>query len=478
NFSKQQIKNIIDGGGRIYSAFYIDEAEFGVGANNKNASSIIIEPYNNSNPNAIFMKMKWPFMAINPQFYGITYKGWGQFLYNGGVEFERDSEGEITNQNNFTDFGADTDTNTNSKGNTSLISIAALPFDAPPGNYDEIDEDVDPDDIEGGPSAVRYALYTQDNLNSRYINKSIINSLDAVTEDPIYAGYGFNQNNKLTSLLGRFGESNIYDVYVAPEDIIMGGSEDFVAVKQYSESSGKAKTGNLDLGVGSFSGTFSESDSRILNQYIDLNGDRYPDIVTKSKIQYTNMRGGLSVTYNNDFISGDQNEDRTIGVTLAVTKPNSTETSGSSSTKNKTFTNVNAGINDSNGETFDSYQWVDLNGDGLPDKVKVESNSIKVSLNLGYGFSDFISWGSGYSDLISSKRANTSFGLSGGGSSMPPGEQTGSLSSFALGLGGAQSIANMVTIFSDINGDGLPDLIIRYGGPINYEYRYFLNKGD
>ncbi len=395
-------------------------------------------------------------MAISPKFYGVSYRGWGQFLYNGGVEFPRNSEGEVTG--NFIDFGADNNNILNSHGNNSRIDLDALPINMQQSDFDEdVFENTDPDEVQGEPKAIRYVLYKQDNLSNEYSNRSIINSR-----------YGFNNDNKLTVVLGRFGESNIYDVWVDPNTIISGGSDQFVAVKQYSESHGSAKTGDLDLIAGSLSGTHSEASSRSLNQYIDLNGDRYPDIVTKSKIQYTNMLGGLSQAVNNDnFTSGDHSEDRTQGITLAPMKPNSTELEKAG--LNKTITNINSGINNSNGESFDPNQWIDMNGDGLPDKVWTRDGSVTVSLNLGYDFSNNIEWGNGYGELLSSQRSNSSFSL-GTGAGINPN------ASYAVGLGGAKSTANIVTTFADVNGDGLPDLIIK--NHTNGQYKYHLNTGS
>src|SRR5690606_39157258 len=42
-----------------------------------------------------------PFHSITPAFYGLTHRGWGQFLYNGGLHITYDDEDNITSQESF-----------------------------------------------------------------------------------------------------------------------------------------------------------------------------------------------------------------------------------------------------------------------------------------------------------------------------------------------------------------------------------------
>src|SRR5690606_30136595 len=130
----------------------------------------------------------------------------------------------------------------------------------------------------------------------------------------------------------------------------------------------------------------SDASSDVLNMYVDLNGDRYPDIVSSGIIQYTNMLGALSsnTLLNNGFVAGDDSKDSTVGATIPSMKPSSTDSSNEESSGNKTDTNVSSGINVNSGNSFNSRQWVDINGDGLPDKVRLTNTEILVSLNLGY----------------------------------------------------------------------------------------------
>lgn len=432
--NKQKIKDIIDASGRIYSAFYVNNKKVGI----NNASSIRLELSPGVPSSFTPVMLNGPFMAIQPQFYGLSYRGWGQFLYNGGVELARDAEGEIINPSAAPYVFGD-----------KAIDINQFNMAAKAGTIQNIDPNASPEDaaVQNASTALRYTFYKEETNNNRYTNEAIKTAL-----------YGYNSNGKLTATIGRFGEANVKNIFIDPATITLGGTGIFVGLKQWSESKGKALSGNL----ASVNGTSSNATSNVLNQYIDLNGDRYPDIITGSKIQYTGMMGGLSSTLlDNTFASGDESEDRTVGFPVPSMKPNSTE---GKPTGNKTNTNVSSGINGSNGTSYSSRQWMDINGDGLPDQVRVNKNNVEVWLNTGYKFTDKIIWGTSGTDLLTSSRINASYG---------PTFTFGS--SFALGFGAALSTANMNTLLEDVNGDGLPDMVIKNGTA--YSYRLNTGKG-
>lgn len=435
SINKKKIKDIKDASGRIYSAFYVNNKK--VGINNNANIKLALSPGVTGYPfNDILLT--GVFMAIQPQFYGISYRGWGQFLYNGGLEYIRNQEGDIVNPdvapyvfgNNPIDIKL-FDLNTN-----AALAKGANYNTAPANNTNQT-------------TAIRYTFYQEQNETGKYINQAIKT-----------AYYGFNGPNGtgfLTSVVGRFGEPNLHDIYIDPTTITVIGSGIFPGMRQRSESKGTAISGNYV----DYNGTDSNAASNALNQYLDLNGDRYPDIVSNGKIQYTDMQGGLSSTLKpNTFVSGDESKDTALGFSIPSSKPGSTE---GKPTGNKTITNVSSGINGGSGNSFNSRQWMDMNGDGLPDKVKINGANVEVWLNTGYGFlTSSIVWGSGYTNLLTSSRGNisqsTSFSFS---------------SSYAAGFGAALSTANMETMLADINGDGLPDMIVKEEGV----YKYFLNTG-
>ncbi|RZL20402.1 MAG: hypothetical protein EOO89_00310 [Pedobacter sp.] len=441
NIRKGVIRGLQLASGRIYSAFYVDNMELAKNTN-KSISLALLPAHQSTYPAFSTIILEKPFFSTLKEFYGIPYRGWGQFLYHGGIKFDLNDEGEITNPNNPQNFGE------------GRIDMSLFDYGSQSTAAQDIDmENTDPDDIEFDGGEIRYTFYNQNNFTGKYFNQAIINS-----------NYGYNADGELTSSIGRFGESNLYDMYIDPNNIELSDNNGlFVALKQRGESKGDSEAAN---GLGG-SVTTSFSKSKVLNQYIDLNGDRYPDMVTKGRIQFTDMLGGMSQKIiNNQHITEDDSTDRTVGISVSSQLPNSTQSSNGKVTGNKTVTNANAGMNGSEGESYNSKQWVDINGDGLTDKVFITSSVVKVNLNTGYGFAPEMIWTVGtpaYGDVSNRTNVSANIGVS----------VATSGASYAVGFGGLQSTSNLNTMLLDVNGDQLPDLVIDTAPG----YSYYLNTG-
>ncbi len=472
NLTKAEVQELKNNAGIVYSAFYINNKAFGIG-NTANGYVQLHEDEvaNYTYPVKIIRK---PFIAKDPTFIGTTYRGWVPFLYNGGVQVSYTEEGEIVLEENGQEATVHFDGN---------IDMGVF---NPNVDEDDINDQINtdnPDEVEVDLNATvtRYTTYQQKNEHNCYTNGAIFNKpIDLDTIDPESFNdsnviYGYNENNALVSSLGRFGEANLYDLYIDPST----ENQNFIGLELISKSVGKAKTLKVTLPLdednptdgpsAGGSGTNSEGHSKTLNQYLDLNGDRYPDIVTEGTIQFTNMDGSLSdKTSGNDFTSGGRNKDVTTGVNIAGMSPNSSESDDNSKTK----TSINSGINTGQGKAYDTRLWADINGDGLPDKVTIGSSSVKVRLNTGYSFSDEIVWGSDYMNLKTSTRTNDSNGLGLGGDIDGLAENTSA--SFAFGFGAGNSTANGNAALIDVNGDGLPDLVKQESNGI---FEFHLNTG-
>ncbi|WP_027879247.1 SpvB/TcaC N-terminal domain-containing protein [Mesoflavibacter zeaxanthinifaciens] len=446
DLSKDKVQEIKNGSGNVYASFYIENPEFGQG--NNADISIVLHPNETANYSFSTQILDSPFMAKQPAFYGWTYRGWGQFLYNGGLKFQYDDEGEIIPTIPPTYFDG-------------AIDMSVFNYGADPNQLQNDIDSANPDDMDLNDTAIRYSFYTQVNEFNKYENVAIKHKFNTSSNEYIPASFGFNSGNQLTVLLGRFAEPNIYDLWTDPQTLINGSA--FVGLKQRSKSKGKSTSGNVGIGPAGASGTISEANSKVLNQYIDLNGDRYPDIVTDGDIQFTGMKGSLSnLTIGNNFVSGGKSKDDTVGVTISGVAPNSTK----SDNNNNTRTNVNSGINTSNGNSYNNRQWSDINGDGLTDRVTITKSEIRVQLNTGYGFANEVVWGSGYNDLYVSTRNNIGVGGGLGGNFNPN-------ASWAAGFGAAESTANLNATLIDVNSDGLPDLVEKTGAT----YKFYLNNG-
>ncbi|KOS07577.1 hypothetical protein AM493_17160 [Flavobacterium akiainvivens] len=439
NLSKGLVQTLRSSSARLYSAFYIDQKELADADVNIKFGLIDTQAANYTFAN---IELDKPYFSRIVGQFGRPHRGWNQFLYNGGIRFEHDDEGEI-------------DPNSTPQTFAGPIDLTIFDMQAQEDQLEQY-QNTDPEDMEIDDSPVRFATYKEKNEVLSYDNASVIGAL-----------YGLNTaGTVLAATIGRFGEANLYDVYIDPATITTATPGVYPGLRQRSESKGKA----VSAGATYANGTESEATSKVLNQYIDLNGDRYPDIVTEKRIQYTDMLGALSTKQEtNNFASGDSSKDWTAGVTIPCIQPNSTDNSSGRTTGNKTNTNVNSGINTGNGESSNANQWVDINGDGLPDKIKIAGTTIQVELNTGYGFTAPFNWFTNGSDYLTNTRRNTSVSVSGGGS-------LGLSSSLSFGVGATTSTANAETFLNDVNGDGLPDLIYRTSPTAAYNYR--LNTGE
>lgn len=234
-----------------------------------------------------------------------------------------------------------------------------------------------------------------------------------------------------------------------------------------------------------------DSRSQAELDYKDMNGDQFPDIVAKHRIQYTTLTGGLEPSNravpNFNGIRSSKNMARNGGIGFKVggnpasntqtakgdvspsgsqrsstTKKGSSGTRRSSATKQKSSGKQGSempelGFGGKLGDGWGKveHDLVDMNGDGLPDRVRANLNnfSLEVAFNLGYSFGPFEPWDYGLIDNSSTNKASLEgnigfndgiYGIAGGASLTWEDDQTD------------------VTL-DDINGDGLTDLIVPSG---------------
>jgi len=206
--------------------------------------------------------------------------------------------------------------------------------------------------------------------------------------------------------------------------------------------------------------------SRSVLDFMDMNGDRFPDIVSEEHVQYTTLVGGLEE--NKREVLGLTPVRRSLSATQSVglagnpTRSKSdakaqTDTSGQSAPKENSAGSqmVRLGVGGAVGlgRSEVDRDLMDVNGDGLPDRVStgLMGDELTVSLNLGYRFAAEEPWGE--SSISSGANANAT--LSGAVGFNSPARHYGIAGGLALTLD--ESRANQSLI--DINGDGLPDRV-------------------
>ena len=346
--------------------------------------------------------------------FGPLYRGWGQFAYNGN----RDR--------------------------------ADLPINEADLKLDEymVDEDIEdienPDDISG-----QFDVKT---------TKFII--LIADPKSGAWMGYdNLTYLNGMVMSSSRLGEDDI-----TGSSFVSVGTDCKYAPVKVSKSSTHSFTGGAYI-----SGGYTESTTTSVTDFVDMNGDRYPDIVHPNRIIYTNQRGGLdeSVPYS---LGNHTATSYAIGAGIAGNPGNSnTSNSGNGagvgSNRSSVRSKAGSGRLDYNSkEATESassmvgfsgninvdndraeHSWMDINGDGLPDKVFRNGN---VALNMGYWFAPAEPWG--FQEIRGGQSMDFGAGL---GVNLFNG-------SFEAGTSSSLTINMSTTGMQDVNGDGLVDLII------------------
>ena len=216
--------------------------------------------------------------------------------------------------------------------------------------------------------------------------------------------------------------------------------------------------------------TKSTSDYIVTTDYTDMNGDGFPDIVRPDVVQYTNPWGGLGESKSIE-IGTHKNYSETTGQSISGGYAYSKKIADGK-LKSSTFSThvLGGGANGSTTVTNSKslFSYMDVNGDGLPDKLEANGDSVNVFLNLGYKFSkgrklaDVLHIDKSYSD-------GGGIGLNGSSSFEDLGEIIdGNLLrdfsgtcqlSITLGVDVSGGQSRVDYRLMDMDGNGLPDIV-------------------
>ena len=430
--------------------------------------------------------------------FGLNYRGWGQFAYHGGIIVERHDfdvnniNGIEPNEKQLVKLYPDL---TNPNG-PKIPKIIARYGDDVNGNIIPIDESELKDyenaqltacqeqNPNGGvpladcikalsipPStSIRFFRLTPDNEKINYLGSS-----DCINVDATHFS------------ASRLGVKNLSTIFVATPTSGTTTATSCVFPQQVggisliNKGEGYSFSGGGSYGPVGGSANYSTSFNWAETGYMDLNGDRYPDILTKDNAQFTDALGGLNETKSINFgrvSSGDSSNwgasasgtfvtSSTPGTKeMIINIPVGSRTYFAVIPATKTQVHASIGLNGDvgGGSNTEGNLWIDMNGDGLPDRVSLD-NGVKVRLNLGYKLEDqYHTWDNGSGEL---KGVQKNFA---GGLGFSWGDN-----SYSGGVSASASRAYTESNIADINGDGLPDLLLN-DDPGNLSYR--LNTGN
>ena len=226
-----------------------------------------------------------------------------------------------------------------------------------------------------------------------------------------------------------------------------------------------SKVALMDINGNGYPDWLEEVDGSIVTQYTKATGTLGEDRM-KLNVSRPRFKASSSTVGANGSLSKQASAKNALAISINP-KPQDDETPGGSDTKNSSNGNaissvsVSASGNFTSGTSHTESDWLDINGDGLPDMLLGD----KVKFGLGYNFTN--EERSGVTSLESSENSTWGAGL---------GTSIGVLGNadISFGVNGTKTTTKYNVSFIDINGDGLPDMVTRSGG----KFTIILNTGS
>ena len=417
--------------------------------------------------------------SVYYELFGCLYRGWGQFAYNN------------TNASDTIPLHTLCNVTKLQSQNTQNIPTSEQ-------NYLAMVQNMRNDSAKWKQQDGLSDLFADNNLYNPLDNAWIPMSADAAMYR--YEAYGRVARNGRTLLsntrttqasveaLGNTGISGLQNLQI--EDItidsdvpVLANGQSTMVVRKEARSTQWNVNAGVGVGVGGLGcgvgRTYSQSNYEVTTDFMDMNGDRYPDIVRKGSIQYTQPWGGLG-SRKSLPVTSYANQSTTIGQSSSGHFGVPQKTPSNNPKDGKFATNVSNGASTTIGNSETTITYMDINADGLPDKIIKQDNLVYACLNIGYGFAEqqIITDLSKIDENISTALG----GNIGGGYSAEWGETvqelinfTGESSSTSTSVFQASITAGVDINWSenkmqrrliDMDGDGLPDIVQQNGNAI------------
>ena len=417
------------------------------------------------------------------KFFGELYRGWGQFAYN-----NHDS----------------TDVRNNCVDLASLRLPKILTYSSPSQiMYEDTamyhsDSLVDTTDLENSlAAAVESSLYIPISGVSRWVGMTAYSNQgcyrSAGLDAAVSASLMDNREPTVSipvcdsvpgslSYEGSGVELQDIPIYDNPVPVSVDGAPVQTIRKRHRNWSVDFSVG-VDLMLASFGISASLGNAYIQSDYMDLNGDRYPDIMSTGGVQYSMPWGGIGrlsplILPEVDHLSATvSNADGTAG---GRCYPVSNKAASNNPKSAKMTLSGSGTLSHSEVKSTDrtDYMFLDVNGDGLPDMVN--TSDMMVCLNSGYGFLHPESWKIGFVRNGCSSNQSDNSGLSGGWENPDLPANSFSLAQVSIsgGTGRGTSYNSTTKQMVDINGDGLPDKVQTTNNNSGISVQYNLGNGQ
>ena len=278
-------------------------------------------------------------------------------------------------------------------------------------------------------------------------------------------------------IAGSFESSSFANVFTdtnQPEQVVQANlNNGMLATSKLVESVSISKSsGWSPLSVTSNESRYSNTSY----DFLDVNGDRYPDILSANQIKTTQMTGGHNSIKNHNYgiISSNFNKGKVLtglGLGNAVGTSEVGSVGKGTSEGNPVAAMLGGPLQvgiDLGTINQENTFWMDLNGDGLPDKIANSGSLLAYHLNIGNINAPVIY--ENFNSLAANESKPNPLALSLNvplpiDSLFNQGQLPFSIN---LSIGASMNGTSTKVTFSDVNSDGLVDLVQSNSVKLNY----------